>query len=422
MSSFDDIDREIDHEMGWDRGAKKPPNHSIRRRPDYWQAILNTARATSPIWRAGKNILRPITKIVFFPIISPLSYSKHFNVHGDMVVVKRSIPWRIADALITRILLAPVILAIFMIAVVYASTHPQTLHATSTPDGYGLYFKRVNLVSVDNQRLSGWYIPPIRADDVTFDPDSVLLQNSPARSSADGLGFTAGSILLPLANELHSAGFAVLMLDMRGQGESDPAAVTYGLRERMDVLSAVKFLRETTYIDPAKVCVVGHDIGATAVLQAAALDSSITAVVADGMWPKFEDRARDIFTRPTDSFAGRISAKLPTQWLAPLYTVAFEVAVRDRLNQLDPETVIRSIHTQPVLFIAREGTDYAPVQDVMALATVAGSHHEVITGGAANTDEWQHKICEFLIKSTAWKGAKAHGVEQIQELMKNKVP
>ena len=32
---------------------------------------------------------------------------------------------------------------------------------------------------------------------------------------------------------------------------------------------------------------------ATAALQAAALDSSITAIVADGLWPKFEDRARE---------------------------------------------------------------------------------------------------------------------------------
>jgi len=41
-------------------------------------------------------------------------------------------------------------------------------------------------------------------------------------------------------------------------------------------------LREMPYVDETKVCVVGHDIGATAALQATALDSSITAVVADG--------------------------------------------------------------------------------------------------------------------------------------------
>ena len=90
MSSFDEIDREIDKEMGWDRGGKKAPNNSVRRKPDYWTAILNTARATSPLWRAFKAVLRPIFKVVFYPLVSPLSYSKHFNVHGDMVVVKRS--------------------------------------------------------------------------------------------------------------------------------------------------------------------------------------------------------------------------------------------------------------------------------------------------------------------------------------------
>ena len=169
---------------------------------------------------------------------------------------------------------------------------------------------------MDNQRLSGWYIPPISADDVAFDPDSVLLEKFPGVVLCHGLGQTQDQYL-PLAKDLHKAGFAVVMIDTRGQGESDPAAVTYGLRERLDVLAGVKFLRETIYIDPSKICVVGHDIGATAVLQAAALDSSITAVVADGLWPRFEDRAREIFTRPSDTLAGKISSKLPTKWLAP---------------------------------------------------------------------------------------------------------
>jgi pimeloyl-ACP methyl ester carboxylesterase len=411
MSSYDDLDREIDREMGWDKGGK-PANNSIRRRPDYWQALLRTARVSSPLFRPVKAAARAFAKVAFFPVVSPLGYAKHFNVHGDMVIVKRSAPWRVLDAVLTRLLLTPVILAVFFIGVVYASTHPKPLQAFSTPDGFGMYFKRINLVSVDNQRLTAWYIPPINADEVAFDPEGTLLQRWPAVVLCHGLGGTHDEYL-PLAKSLHAAGFGVLMLDTRGQGESDPAAVTYGLRERLDVLAGVKFLRENTYIDPGKVCVVGHDIGAMAVLQAAALDSSIAAVVADGLWPRFEDRARTIFSRPTQAHGG----SLPTQWLAPLYTVAFEIAVRDRLNQLDPETVVRSIHTQPVLFVARSGPDYAPVQDVLTLATNAGSRHEVIPA----TGDWESRLRVFLIKATNWKGPKARGAEQIENLLKNSV-
>lgn len=420
MGYYDELDHEIDKEMGWHRGGKPP---SPRRSPDYWLAILRTAKATSsPLWRIIGKFLRGIAKIAFFPIISPLGYTKHFNVHGDMVIVKRSLFWRIGDGLLTRALLTPVILAVFLIGMVYASTHPRTVQAIATPDSYGIYFKRVNVFTLDNQRLTAWYIPPINADQVAFDPNGTLLQKWPAAVVCHGLGASQDQYL-PLAKMLHDAGFAVLMLDMRGQGESDPAAVTYGLRERMDVLAGVKFLRESPYVDETKVCVVGHDIGATAALQAAALDSSITAVVADGLWLKFEDRAREIFSRPTSDTSAWTGSggRLPTQWLAPLYTTTFEITIRERMSQLDPDIVVRGIHTQPVLFVARIGGEYAPVQDVLTLASNAGSHHEVFVENPLSTSDTDRRTVQFLIKMTGWKGPKLQLPPEVQELLQNQV-
>ena len=151
--------------MGWSKGKNKPG--SARRRPGYWQALLLTARVSSPLWRGVKAICRPIAKVLFFPIISPLGYSKRFNDYGDMMIVKRSFGWRVADAVITRILLAPVILGIFLglwwctPIRIREHSHAQL----STPDGLGMYFKRVSVVTVDNQRLTGWFIPPISCRD-----------------------------------------------------------------------------------------------------------------------------------------------------------------------------------------------------------------------------------------------------------------
>ena len=61
------------------------------------------------------------------------------------------------------------------------------------------------------------------------------------------------------------------------------------------------------------------------------------------MWPRFEDRARAIFSHPVKN-----GAALPAGWLAPLYTIAFEVSIRDRLSELDPETVVT-----PGIFVKR---------------------------------------------------------------------
>ena len=428
MGHYDELDHEIDQEMGWADGKKRPRSKArAGRGAEYWQAILRTARASSPIWWLIGNIFHGISKVVFFPIISPLGYAKHFNVEGDMVVIRRSWFWRVADALLTRILLTPVILAIFLIAVVYTSTHPRTVHAISTPESYGLYYKRINLVSIDNQRLTGWYVPPLSVDQLAFDPEGSLAQKWPAVVVCHGLG-EAHDQYLPLAKTLHDAGFAVLLVDTRGQGESDPAAITYGLRERLDVLAAVKYLRETAYIDETKVCVVGHDIGATAVLQAATLDSAIAAVVADGLWPRFEDRARDIFTRAPANWtwlsSGNMSnggPRLPTAWLASLYTMTFEIAVRDSLSQLDPIRVLRSIHTQPVLFIARTGDVYAPLQDVLAYASTEGSKHEVYIDNPNIEGDSEERIRNFLVKVTGWKGPSSSHSDQMKNLLQSEI-
>ena len=270
---------------------------------------------------------------------------------------KRSLSWRIlVDGLLTRALLAPVILAIFLIGVVFASTHPRTVHAIATPDSYGIYFKRVNIVTVDNQRLTGWFIPPVTERQMARTPKEPLPPEMARRGPLPWLGAPATTSICSWPPSSTPRGSPSSCSTCAAMGESDPAVVTYGLRERLDVLAGVKFLRENHFVDETKVCIVGHDIGATAALQAASLDSSITAVVADGLWPKFEDRARDIFSRPSSSGSAwsNSATRLPTSWLAPLYTLAFEIAVRDRLNQLDPTAAVRSIHTQPnALFVAR---------------------------------------------------------------------
>lgn len=415
MTSHDEMDEEIDRDMGWVAGSAKPARaHSPRR--NILAHLLKALRLFSPVYRLLAAAGRRIRKVALFPLISPLGYSKNFDAGGDMVVLKRTWRWRIVDGLITRLLLTPVIVALFLFAIVYANTHPTRILASTTPESMGIYFKRVNLLTIDNQRLSAWYVPPLTTDEVAFDPVGALMEKWPAVVVCHGLG-SGQDQYLSLSRTLHDAGFAVLMLETRGQGESETAAVTYGLRERVDVLAGVKYLREIDSIDGTKVCVVGHDISATAALQATALDSSIAAVVADGMWPRFDQRAAQIFARP---FAG---SSLSAGWMAPLYTTAFEIMVRERLSQLDPLAVVKSIHTQPVMFVAHAGADYAPVQNVMTLATSVGSHHEVIVeddaaGGSGKVDQ---AVCEFLMKSTKWRGPNMRGVDQIQKLMRNRV-
>jgi pimeloyl-ACP methyl ester carboxylesterase len=84
------------------------------------------------------------------------------------------------------------------------------------------------------------------------------------------------------ARSLSRAGIAVLTFDLRGYGESDPGP-DLPAEHRQDVLSALAFLRAQPGIDPHRISLIGHSMGATAVLEAGAEDGQLRSVFAIGM-------------------------------------------------------------------------------------------------------------------------------------------
>lgn len=418
MSRYkDELDFEIDRDMGWASDKDKP---NLRRSPGYWQRLLHTTRKTSPLMQFVGRIIRGICKVVFFPIISPLAVKKRYDVSGDLVIEKRGWLWQVADGILVRLLLTPVILGLFMLGIVYATTHPANVQANMSPESLGMYYRRVAITASDGQHLVGWYIPPITAEEVVINRDGLLTQKWPGAVLAHGLGQTHEHYL-PLARELNAAGFAVLLLDTRGQGDSETGAITFGLRERLDILAGVKFLRETPLVDGSKIIVAGHDIAATAALHAAALDSSISGIIAEGIWPNFSDKIGQSFETP----------KFPTRWLGGVYQATFELAMRERLSNLELEPVLRQLRRQPVLFVAQNAASQngsASVQDVMALAnTVPGSRdvvvvqHGQVKGGDFDGALKESRLRAFAVTTTNWTSPRQNTMGEIQRLFKNKV-
>lgn len=86
----------------------------------------------------------------------------------------------------------------------------------------------------------------------------------------------------PTARSLATAGLAVLSFDLRGYGDSDAAPDTPEVH-RDDVLSALTFLRGQAGIDAHRIALIGHSMGASAVVAAAAEDGRIRLVRAMGM-------------------------------------------------------------------------------------------------------------------------------------------
>jgi dipeptidyl aminopeptidase/acylaminoacyl peptidase len=158
----------------------------------------------------------------------------------------------------------------------------------------------------------------------------------------------------------NEAGFAVLMIDLRGHGHSSHARLTYGQRERFDVLGAVDWLRAQGH---ARIGVLGASMGAASTLLAAAEEPAILAVVADSAFCDFgqmiERQYRKLshlpgFVLPGALAIGRALTGVALQTVRPL-----EAAARLGLAR------------RPCLLIHSAGDRFIPFEDAERLASAA---------------------------------------------------
>ena len=88
--------------------------------------------------------------------------------------------------------------------------------------------------------------------------------------------------------EFAARGHTVLLLDTRGHGGSEGGHITLGAREREDVRAAMDRLRRDG-MAPSGLLLVGHSMGAVAVLRAAAGQPDVRAVIAEAPYDTFRE-------------------------------------------------------------------------------------------------------------------------------------
>jgi dienelactone hydrolase len=104
-------------------------------------------------------------------------------------------------------------------------------------------------------------------------PPAVLLVHG---YSADRAGTSV------LARRLANAGYGVLAVDLRGHGQNERpfARDPDGANLFEDLAAAVDWLRASSWLDGSRLAVVGHSMGAGAVLRFAERDVGVDAVIA----------------------------------------------------------------------------------------------------------------------------------------------
>ncbi len=151
-----------------------------------------------------------------------------------------------------------------------------------SPALYGLDSRDVYFPARDDGvQISGWYIPCQGSE------RAVVLVHGKDVSRAIELG----GRFLELARALHQAGFAVLMIDLRGHGFSGPGRFTFGTVERRDVLGAVDWLLGQGFRSGC-IGLLGISLGSSACLGAAAEEPAVGATVSDSGFAAIEPLVR----------------------------------------------------------------------------------------------------------------------------------
>jgi dipeptidyl aminopeptidase/acylaminoacyl peptidase len=210
-----------------------------------------------------------------------------------------------------------------------------------------------------------------------------------------------------IARSLLDRGYAVLMFDLRGHGESPRARLSYGVRERSDVLGALDFLRRHGFPDEA-VAMLGTSYGAAAMLMALPALPRVAGFVADStyaeLWPV-------------------VAAEIPRQsrWLArlrpgPGIRLASRLLFRVNLAAARPLAAVTVRPGRPILFIHGAADAYVPPENSVRLHRAAahtacelwlvpGADHALTYATAP--DAWLERVTAFLSRCLAGQQAAA---------------
>ena len=137
----------------------------------------------------------------------------------------------------------------------------------SQPQALGLLAQTVRIPAARGLSLFAWFVP---AHALGPRPTVVLLHGWCGNASN----------LLPAAQALHQAGFAMLLMQSRNHGRSDRDDHSSQPRFAEDLDSAIYWLKTLARVDTTCIVALGHSVGAAAVLLSASRRDDLAAVVS----------------------------------------------------------------------------------------------------------------------------------------------
>jgi pimeloyl-ACP methyl ester carboxylesterase len=130
----------------------------------------------------------------------------------------------------------------------------------------GIPHQEIRIAMRDGRRLSAWYVPS---------------RNGAAVLLSHGSGGSRGRVVAHV-RMLARHGYGVLALDNPGNGESDGHSSGLGDNAQPAIAAGLDYLETRPDVDPERIAGFGLSLGGEVLLDAAAHDRRLAAVVSDG--------------------------------------------------------------------------------------------------------------------------------------------
>lgn len=156
------------------------------------------------------------------------------------------------------------ILGLAALGLHFAYRPPRT-PGTHTPADHKIPYQSLSFTTPGGNCLCAWYLG------ASHDAPVIVILHGWGASS---------SLMLPLAVPLYQRGFNILMLDARNHGHSDAEGHSSLPRFAEDLHIAIEYLQSQTKIHNGQIILMGHSVGAGAVLLEASKRQDIAAVVS----------------------------------------------------------------------------------------------------------------------------------------------
>ena len=253
--------------------------------------------------------------------------------------------------------------------------HPRRRTEDNDLTNMPLPAEDIEFTSRDGTRLSGWFIP---APTGSTPAPGIVLSHGWARSRCE---------LLPHAEFLHRAGFAVLMFDYRHRGSSDGDAITMGVEERGDLVAALDAIEARPEVDATRIGVLGMSMGGVIAVVVAAQDPRVRAIVAEGPFATHNT----ILTRSLRHYS-----KLPLARFAPIVRWMLERRFGASLREVEPIRFIRQFAPRPIFIIGDEHDAVVGVEDSRVMFDEAGEPKRYwLVEGSDHARGWQCSGAEY---------------------------